>query len=143
MNQRAVEARMERQEILDREDAPKFWAVIDEAVLLRPAGGTDVMRGQIEKLVRLSEEANGIKIQVLPLEVGLHPGTTGAFTILDFAEAIDPSIVYVESRTDGLYFDDPAEVEIHREAWDDIRVRAMHPEASAEYMVQLARKKYE
>ncbi|WP_046469906.1 helix-turn-helix domain-containing protein [Allosalinactinospora lopnorensis] len=140
--ERAVAARMERQEVLDREDAPKLWAVVDEAVLLRPAGDKDVMRAQLEKLVHLSEEPNTIRIQVLPLGRGLHPGITGPFTILDFPDPIDPSIVYFETRTDGLYHEEEPLVEIYREAWDDIRVRADHPEASTARMADLI-KRYE
>ncbi|GAA3727930.1 transcriptional regulator with XRE-family HTH domain [Spinactinospora alkalitolerans] len=140
--ERAVAARMERQEILDREDAPKLWAVIDEAVLLRPAGGKDVMRAQIEKLICLSEEVNTVKIQVLPLERGLHPGITGSFTLLDFPNPADKPIAYFETRTDGIYQEDPTMVEIYREAWDDIRVMADHPEASTTRMAELI-KRYE
>ncbi|MDT0305047.1 helix-turn-helix domain-containing protein [Streptomonospora wellingtoniae] len=141
--ERAADARMERQEILDREDAPRLWAVIDESVLLRPAGGRDVMRAQIEKLIQVSEEVNTIKVQVLPLEVGLHPGTAGSFTLLDFPNPADPSIVYIENRTDGLYLEESPEVETYRDAWDDIRVMALHPEASAERMRTLIQNHYQ
>ncbi|MFW5420122.1 helix-turn-helix domain-containing protein [Nocardiopsis sp. CNT-189] len=134
---RAVAARMERQEILDREDAPRLWAVIDESVLLRPAGGPEAMRTQIDKLIEASEEVNSIKIQVLPLEVGLHPGTSGAFTLLDFPNPADPSIVYVETRTDGLYLEQEEEIAVYRDAWDDIRVMALHPEASVARLHEL------
>ncbi|WP_460999433.1 helix-turn-helix domain-containing protein [Streptomonospora sediminis] len=140
--ERASEVRMERQEILAGEDAPRLWAVIDESVLLRPAGGRDVMRDQIEKLIRVSKEANTVKIQVLPLDVGLHPGTSGAFTLLDFPNPIDPSIVYLEHRTDGLYLEEPPEVETYRDSWDDIRVMALHPEASVARMVELLETRY-
>lgn len=141
--ERAAEARMERQEIIDREDAPRLWAVIDESVLLRPAGGREVMRAQIEKLIQLNEEANTIKIQVLPLDVGLHPGTAGAFTLLDFPNPVDPSLVYIENRMDGLYLEEPDEVEAYRDAWDDIRVMALHPEASVTRMVDLIQNHYQ
>ncbi|TDQ53112.1 hypothetical protein EV190_105234 [Actinorugispora endophytica] len=140
--ERAVAARMERQEILDREDAPKLWVVIDESALMRPAGGKAVMRAQIEKLIRLSEEANTVRIQVLPLDRGLHPGITGPLTLLDFPNPMDRPIAYFETRTDGVYQEDRAVVETYREAWDDIRVMADHPEASTARMVQLI-KRYE
>ncbi|CAM3731094.1 helix-turn-helix transcriptional regulator [Nocardiopsis rhodophaea] len=139
---RIVQARKERQEILDREDAPKLWCVLDEAVFLRPAGGPDVMREQIRKLLEVVEHEDHIKLQLLPLDQGLHQGTAGSFTILDFAEPLDPSLVYIEVRTDGLYLDDADEVEVHRDAWDDIRMRALHPDATAERMALLL-KKYE
>ncbi|WP_268646155.1 helix-turn-helix domain-containing protein [Nocardiopsis sp. EMB25] len=140
--ERVVQARLERQEILDQDDPPKLWCVLDESVLLRPAGDKQVMRNQIEKLIRLIETADHIKIQVLPLTIGLHPGIAGSFTILDFANPLDQSIAYIETRTDGLYLEEGEEVQVHRDAWDEIRVMALHPDASADLMVQTL-KKYE
>lgn len=140
--ERVVQARLVRQEILDQDDPPKLWCVLDESVLLRPAGDKAVMREQIAKLIRLIETADHIKIQLLPLDVGLHPGTAGSFTILDFANPLDPSITYIETRTDGLYLEEADEVQVHRNAWDEIRVMALHPDASADHMSQII-KKYE
>ncbi|WP_304455888.1 helix-turn-helix transcriptional regulator [Nocardiopsis sp. YSL2] len=139
---RVVQARMERQEILDQDDPPKLWCVLDESVLHRPAGDKQVMRDQIARLIRHVETADHIKIQILPLDVGLHPGVAGSFTILDFANPLDPSIAYIETRTDGLYLEEDEEVQVHRSAWDEIRVMALHPDASADLMGQII-KKYE
>lgn len=139
---RVVQARLERQEVLDQDEPPKLWCVLDESVLLRPAGDKQVMRDQLARLIHLVETVDHIKIQVLPLDVGLHPGTAGAFTILDFANPLDKSIAYIETRTDGLYLEEGEEVQIHRDAWDDIRVMALHPDASAELMGRII-KKYE
>ncbi|GAA0982841.1 helix-turn-helix transcriptional regulator [Nocardiopsis tropica] len=139
---RVVQARLVRQEILDQDEPPKVWCVLDESVLLRPAGDRQVMRDQIAKLMHLIETADHIKIQLLPLEVGLHPGIAGSFTILDFTNPLDPSIAYIETRTDGLYLEDDDEVQVYRGAWDEIRVMALHPDASADRMGQII-KKYE
>ena len=139
---RVVQARLVRQEILEQDDPPKVWCVLDESVLLRPAGDKQVMREQISRLIHLVETTDHIKIQLLPLEVGLHPGTAGSFTILDFANPLDPSITYIETRTDGLYLEEEDELQVHRDAWDDIRVMALHPDASADRMGQII-KKYE
>lgn len=139
---RVVQARAVRQEALDQDEPPKVWCVLDESVLLRPAGDKQVMRDQITKLIRLIETADHISIQLLPLEVGLHPGIAGSFTILDFANPLDPSITYIETRTDGLYLEEGEEVQVHRDAWDEIQVMALQPDASAERMGQIV-KKYE
>jgi hypothetical protein len=42
--ERRVDLRLARRRILTRADCPRFWAVIDEAVLRRPIGGPAVMR---------------------------------------------------------------------------------------------------
>lgn len=47
---RRVQVRMERQRVLTREDRPRLWAVLDEAVIRRAVGGPEVMREQLGHL---------------------------------------------------------------------------------------------
>jgi hypothetical protein len=49
--ERLLQVRLARQEILTREDRPRLWAVIDEAVIHRVVGSISVMRGQLRHLV--------------------------------------------------------------------------------------------
>ena len=51
--QRRVEVRLARQEILARDDRPRLWAVIDEAVIHRVVGSVSVMRRQLRHLARV------------------------------------------------------------------------------------------
>ena len=44
--ERLVEVRLARPKILTRDNRPRLWAVIDEAVIRRVVGRTEVMRGQ-------------------------------------------------------------------------------------------------
>src|SRR5207237_2556230 len=67
--ERRVELRMARQRVLHREDPVRLWAVIDEASLRRPVGGTAVTRAQIRHLIEASHLPN-VHIQLLPLTVG-------------------------------------------------------------------------
>jgi Domain of unknown function (DUF5753)/Helix-turn-helix domain len=53
--ERRVAVRMKRQELLADADPPKVWAVLDEAALRRPVGGTPVMRGQVRRLLEAAE----------------------------------------------------------------------------------------
>src|SRR5262249_49177042 len=94
----AVTARLERQAILDRDDPPLLWVLIDEGALRRPVSGRDVMQAQVEHLVEMAGRPNVI-IQVIPAEVGAHQGLVGAFVIADFAAA--PRIVYLETIGGG------------------------------------------
>ncbi|WP_433571276.1 helix-turn-helix domain-containing protein [Streptomyces sp. CA-251247] len=91
-------ARMERQRILEREQPPLAWAVLDEAVLHRPVGGTDVMRRQLARLLEFITH-RWIRIQVLPLSAGEHPGLAGSFTVLRFDD--HPDIFYTEDMMSG------------------------------------------
>src|SRR5207248_790644 len=71
-------SRLERQAILDRDDPPLLWVVIDEGVLRRPVGGADVMGAQVEYLTEMASRPS-VVIQVIPCAVGAHEGLTGSF----------------------------------------------------------------
>src|SRR5262249_14551798 len=78
-----VASRRERQELLDREDPPEFFFIIDESVLLRSIGGKSVMQRQLQHLLRLARYPR-VTIQVLPFSIGVHPGLRGPFVLLEF-----------------------------------------------------------
>jgi transcriptional regulator with XRE-family HTH domain len=100
--ERRVRLRMARQSVLDRDDPPNLWAVIDEAVLRRPAGSPAVMHGQLRHLAELAERPN-VTIQIIPFQAGGHSAAGGPFSILRFAEPDLPDIVYLEQLTSALY----------------------------------------
>ena len=98
--ERLLEVRLARQEILARNDRPRLWAVIDEAVIRRVVGGPGVMREQLRHLTESVQEGK-TTIQVVPYRAGAHAGPIGSFVILDFAEVTDPAVVYVETLAGG------------------------------------------
>jgi transcriptional regulator with XRE-family HTH domain len=133
---RRVELRQRRQAALEREDAPILWVVLDEAALRRPIGGPEVMRSQIAYLIEQAERPN-ITIQLLPYSVGAHAAEGGAFTLLRFAEADLPDVVYLEHLTGAQYIERPEDVEQYARAMDRISVDALHPEATLEALKAL------
>lgn len=137
--ERRVQARMARQDILTRPDAPEIWAVLDEPVIRRPVGGPAVMRAQLQHLIDLTSDSNStITIQVLPLAVGSHPGLDGPFVILDFASAEDPSVVHLETATDGLYLEETTEIDRYTLKFDHLRASALSTDESAALIAQVA-----
>jgi transcriptional regulator with XRE-family HTH domain len=137
---RRIELRMARQQLVERADDPvRVWSVLDEAVLHRQVGGADVMREQLERLVKLAERPN-VDIQVLPFTAGAHAGTEGAFTLLTFPPELDsdPGAVYVETRVRGIYYEDPAEILLYRQALTRLQVQALTPEVSPAMVMQIA-----
>jgi transcriptional regulator with XRE-family HTH domain len=107
---RRTEARISRRAILSPGDAPRVWAVIDEAALRRPLGGRAVMREQIRSLIEMADHP-AVTLQVLPFIAGGHPALGGPFTILRFAEPDLRDVVYIEQLTSALYLDKPVEVD--------------------------------
>jgi hypothetical protein len=130
---RRVELRRRRQEILDRPGAPTLWAVVDEAVIRRPIGGNEVLRGQLEHLLEASARPN-VTIQVLPFAAGGHAAVGSSFTMLRFAEPELPDIVYLEQLTSALYLDKQSELELYRQVMDRLSVQAEAPERSRDLL---------
>lgn len=87
-----VAARLDRQEILTREDPPWLMVAIDEYALRRVVGGPEVMRGQYEHLLKMMQEPN-ISIVIVPAGAAIYPA--GSFILLGFDEISDMG--YVEA----------------------------------------------
>ncbi|MEU7695196.1 helix-turn-helix domain-containing protein [Microbispora hainanensis] len=133
---RRVDLRLERQRILDGENSPKFWAVIDEAALRRPIGGVDVMRGQIQHLIDLMNQPN-VTIQVIPFSYGGHAAEGGAFSILRFADPDLPDIVYVEQLASALYLDKREEVDRYSEVMERLCAVSTTPTETVDLLRQI------
>lgn len=105
---RVIESRRERKEVLERVPAPALHLVLDEAILRRAVGGAGVMRNQLLHLLELSKRREMI-FQLIPFEAGAYEALRGPFTLLEFPEATDPDVVYLEySRGPSTFTDDPA-----------------------------------
>jgi transcriptional regulator with XRE-family HTH domain len=126
-----VQLRLGRQALLDRQDAPRLWAVIDEAALRRPVGGPKVMRAQLERLVEAAELPN-VTLQVLPFGTGAHPAMVGAFSVLRFPDQELPDIVYVEHLTSALYLSKQEDVDQYLHVMETICVRSAPPDRTVE-----------
>ncbi|MEU6742278.1 DUF5753 domain-containing protein [Streptosporangium sandarakinum] len=131
-----VEARMRRQEILRRPNPPRYWAVIDEAALLRPVGDAEVMRGRLRKLID-THPLEHVTVQVMPMSAGPHIGLWGQFVILGFPDATDRDIVYVETPTDGPYLEEPEHLERHTLMMQRLVAGALGADASIAYLSDL------
>lgn len=133
---RRIELRRRRQAALERPDAPILWVVLDEASLRRPIGGNEVMKSQIRYLIEQAERPN-VTIQLLPYAVGAHAAEGGAFTLLRFAEADLPDVVYLEHLTGAQYIERPEDVEQYARAMDRISVDALHPDTTLKALKDL------
>jgi transcriptional regulator with XRE-family HTH domain len=121
--ERHVALRMQRQNLLTREGAPRIWAVMDETALRRPVGGPEVMRAQIDKLIEATKLSN-VTLQVVPFSTGPHSGTYGPFVLFRFAMPELPDMVYSEYLTGAVYLDERTEVATHLEVMDRMAAQA-------------------
>ncbi|RKS68132.1 helix-turn-helix protein [Actinomadura pelletieri DSM 43383] len=124
---RRLKVRMARQDVLRRPVSPlRFWAVIDEAALRRPIGGTATMRAQIEHLITVSEHMPNVKVQLLPFAAGGHLALGGPITIVRFAEHDLDDVVYLEQLT-GARYPEGKEADRYKEIMDSLAIRAASP----------------
>ncbi|MFI7540300.1 helix-turn-helix domain-containing protein [Actinoplanes sp. NPDC049599] len=123
---RRADLRMARKQMLQRDESPRLWAVLDEAVLRRPIGGKEVLREQIESLLAMCAQPS-VRLQVIPFESGGHAAAGGAFTILRFPYPDMPDVVYLEHLTSGLYLDKREDVDQYAAAMGRLTIEAEPP----------------
>ncbi|MFI1851798.1 DUF5753 domain-containing protein [Streptomyces sp. NPDC020480] len=117
---------MERQNNLLGGEAPaRLWAILDEAVLRRTVGSAEVMRDQLRKLAKASEQPN-VTVQLLPFSLGAHPGLYGPFVILTFPHPT-PDLVSLETLKNSVYLESPDDVDNYTELFDQLRDTALDP----------------
>ncbi|WP_420036890.1 helix-turn-helix domain-containing protein [Streptomyces sp. cg28] len=137
--ERRVELRLRRQVLLDREDAPTLWVVMEEAVLHRTVGDPDVMREQIERLLEMSELPH-VSVDIVPFAAGAHIGACAPFTYFRFEEPELPDIVYSELLSAAVYLDQREDVVAHLEAHS--RMALMTSSDDSRALLNRMRKEY-
>ncbi|MEU5958835.1 helix-turn-helix transcriptional regulator [Streptomyces sp. NPDC047525] len=110
-----LDARLERQAILERDTPPELWVIMDENAVRRRVGDGSVMRDQLQHLLDLAERPS-VVIQIVPLSAGAHAGIGGPFHSLAFAEG-NP-VVHVDGFLRGQLLADPSEVRAAGRAYD-------------------------
>ncbi len=129
-----VDARLERQRILERAKPPMFWVVVDEGLLRRPVGGVGMFGEQLAHLTKVARHP-GVMLQVMPFVAGGHAGLLGEFTLLGLADGRD--IGYTESVESARLIEHTDEVAAFNLAFDLIRAVALSPEASLDFIARL------
>lgn len=135
--ERRLSARITRQAVLSMSDPLQVWAVLDEAVLHRQVGGAEVMGAQLRRLNDIGALPN-VTLQVLPFDVGAHASMGTSFDLLQFLEAGDDPIVYIEDHTTSQYLETRADIEFYTLVFDHLRASALPPEQSVAFIRRIA-----
>ncbi|MFI2434324.1 helix-turn-helix domain-containing protein [Streptomyces sp. NPDC018693] len=139
--QKRVEVRLRRQgRVTDEKEPLRLWVVMDEAALRRVVGSRQVMREQLERVLELSQLPH-VTVQVLPFDAGAHPGLNGQYSILEFSDASDSSVVYIEGVTSDLYLEKAPEVQKYTVMYEHLRAQALNVEQSRR-LIENAAKEY-
>jgi hypothetical protein len=134
-----VRMRLERQSLLEREPPLQQHVIIDAGVLRRRLPEPNVMRRQIEHLIRMSKRPN-IRFQMIPFEAGLYPGSECSYwAILDFADGLDqpPRTVYTEVAGGSQIFDREADVGRMTSVFEVLGGIALPPQQSRHHLERM------
>ncbi|MFF4156699.1 helix-turn-helix domain-containing protein [Streptomyces sp. NPDC001678] len=120
-----VASRMERQRLLHRTPAAMISAVLEQATLERWIGGKEVMRGQLRRLLALSDLRN-VDIQVMPTQRGDHAGLAGHMYVLETQD--QERFVYSEVQKGSVLMSDPKAVADMNMRYAVLRSQALRPD---------------
>jgi transcriptional regulator with XRE-family HTH domain len=134
-----VEARITRQQLLSRDSPPSFWSLVDESAIRRRVGGIQVMRNQLDRMVKDAALPH-VSLQIVPFSLGAHPALN-AFTFLEFRPP-QSAVVFIESTAGSLYVERRSDIERHEEYLHHLRAGALDPDNSI-HMIEDIRKTLE
>ncbi len=120
-----VEARLLRQEILDRPEPLRLRALIDESVIYRNIGGLAIMRGQLDRLLGRASSAN-VSIQIIPFSAERYAAIDSNFSLMEFEEGSPQvPVIHVETLASQLIVDRQPDVAKYRQIVENLREAAL------------------
>ena len=130
-----VEVRMRRQGLLDQADPPQLFFILDEATVRRVVGGQAVMLRQVRRLTEMADRPN-VTVEVVPFTAGYRAGMDGSFVILEFSDAADDPVVYLE-RSELVKEDLPEDVVSYREQFEQLRRMSLGPAGTLAFLKKI------
>ncbi|ROP40332.1 helix-turn-helix domain-containing protein [Saccharothrix texasensis] len=134
-----ITMRLERQQILFRDQPTDAAFVLSESCVRRVFGGNAVMHEQMLHLANLAQRPN-IRIQVLPFDAPGGASTFG-FTMLRIpapTSAPPLEMAYVENLHDADYLDGDKEVADYANLWANLTANALGVEESRRFVLGVA-----
>ncbi|HEY3477597.1 MAG TPA: Scr1 family TA system antitoxin-like transcriptional regulator, partial [Streptomyces sp.] len=79
-----------------------------------------------------------VTVQVLPFEAGAHPGLSGQFAVLEFTDATDATVVYLEGVNSDLYLEKDTDVQAYSVMYEHLRAQALSAEQTRQFITEAA-----
>ncbi|MFG3291401.1 Scr1 family TA system antitoxin-like transcriptional regulator [Streptomyces sp. NPDC048179] len=127
-------ARLERQEVLRRRNAPTLSFVVWEPVLLMALGGPEVRTGQLRHLREIAE-LPCVSLQFLLLSSPWHAGVNGPFILLETPD--HQHLAYTESQRGSQWVSDADEVSRLARKYAMLRTQALTTQDSMDLLDRL------
>ena len=132
-----VAARLDRQNLFDRESPPEVWVLIGEPVLGYRVGSAGVMRKQLEHLAAMAARPR-VTIQVVSAAAGAYGGLSGAFAI--GTDSTADTVIYLETGVQGMVVRDPKLINRAASMFDYLRSEALPRSQTAEVLARAGEK---
>ncbi len=137
-----VQARVTRQDIYDKDDPPAVHFVLSESCLRRVWGDREVMREQLDHLIKLSNRQN-VMIQVMPFDMptGRRSPVGNRFTLVRVPSpgAAGPlELATIESQVEIRYLDDKKALAAFDRAWARLSTAALSYADSRKFLRKVA-----
>jgi transcriptional regulator with XRE-family HTH domain len=133
---RRVEVRMQRQQVLEGDNPPGLWVIMDEAAIRRQVGGSAVMRAQLDRLVQAAALPH-ITLQLIPFSAGAHAGMLGSFVLMQFDDEAVSDVIYLDSMAGTLFLESGGELRRYRLAFEYLRADAVSPDGSRALLAEV------
>lgn len=132
-----VDVRMARQRVLERVPDPlQLLAVVDESVLRRVTGSTEVMVDQTDHLLDVAQRPN-VDIRLLTFDGRVHCAAWGAFHLLTAPRAPSPFMACTEDMSGFRYHEAPYAVEAHDVLFDHLHSIALSRSDSLDLILSI------
>jgi Domain of unknown function (DUF5753)/Helix-turn-helix domain len=137
-----VQARLERGKLLLGPTAPVLHVVMSESSLRREYGNAEVMREQIDHMIKMSRRDN-VRLQVLPFKArtGKQISFRSTWTLVHMPSSGiggPLEIAFSEGEDDIRYLDDEKALRAHDDAWGRFTAAALDFEPTREFMRDVA-----
>lgn len=137
-----ITARLARQDVLDRPEPPMTQFILSEGCVRQVWGDHEVMREQIDYLIKLSKRPN-VMLQLMPFDIpGRRVAIETPFTLLHVPSpgAAGPlELAYVDSVAGEIrYLDDKKALRAHEAAWVRLANAALTFEETRTFLREVA-----
>ncbi|MEV6528071.1 helix-turn-helix transcriptional regulator [Streptomyces sp. NPDC051639] len=129
LNERIV-ARLARHELLSTRRKPPcaFSFIVEQSVLERRTGGTEVTRALLDHLLEVTDRHWNVELQIMQLQQPVHAGLDGPMQLLETPE--NQWFGYSEGQENGRLISDPKEISRLHQRYAKLRSQALTPEDS-------------
>ena len=138
-----IRARLARQDILDEREPPTLEFVLSESCLRRVWAPPEIMREQIEHVIRLSKRPN-ILVKVVPFDLpaSRRVAISDTFTLIRVPSpgAAGPlEVAWTEGAGEIRYLDDKKALAAHEASWTRLSNAALRYDETRKFLSQVAK----